>query len=558
MIYTSRKKTSLQEKFGGLCHTDRAGAEDLFDLQNLTSDRFPLIAARPRRWKIYDGDGITALTAVGDVIYFVQNGKLCKSSAVEKTEYNYSLVYMAAVEELADVNGVANAICVMGNRLILSPVMVVYHIDTGELLPMGTSFTGAVNVTDGLLYEEVAVSNRMTLSLPWEELGFRVGDGITYVLTSDDGTDSLSGSSVIRSIDGVHADFSENCFAEHTGGFVGTISRTVPDMDYLLVCQNRLFGCKADTIYASKLGDPFNFNVFDGISTDSWFVESGSGGEFTGCCEYLGYPFFFKTDAIYKLYGSQPDSYRLTKTDAYGVKEGANESLAVVGEMLFYHSPAGICAYTGGYPSVILTPGEMDGYAAPGGFAAGDGRKYYLRLIMRVGNPILLVFDTQTKLWHKEDGTVIPCICSDYPGNGQRNLLGIASDGLYIMGTPAFTLSQSDGSLQQIGHPENPVVSFAEFGSASHGSMGSKVLWGLTIRLEVEKEARLTLSVAYDNGRFQEVFRQRYIQKGTVSIPIRPMRCDSYRLRIAGEGEYRILAIARTYSETAKPNHKLY
>lgn len=557
MIYSSRKKTVLQEKFGGLSHTDIASAADIYDLQNLTSDRFPLLASRPNRFKIYDSAGITALTAVGDVLYFVQGGKLLRSSMVEMTEYNYSINYMAAVEVLTDVGGLVTSIYVMGSQLILMPVMMVYHTETGELRSMGAAYTGAVNVSDGYLYEEPAAANRITLSdTTWEEQGFRVGDGISYSFTS--GSVTVSGSAVIRAINGANADFYENSFADQTGGYGGTITRSVPNMDYLLVCGNRLFGCKGDTVYASKLGDPFNFNVFDGVSTDSWFADCGSGGDFTACCEYLGYPYFFKTDAIYKLYGSQPDGYRLVKTDANGVKAGSNASLAVVGDTLFYHSPAGVCAYTGGYPSVILTPTEMGGYPAPGGWGAGDGRKYYLRLAMRIGYPVLLVFDTERNLWHKEDGTVTPYVYTGYPGNGQRNLYGAATDGIYIIGSPAFTLSQIDGTPQYIGHREADVESFAEFGRATHGVLESKILWGLTVRLEVSSGAKIKISIAYDNGRFNDVFARHYSERGVVSIPIKPERCDSYRLRISGKGEYLILAIARTYSETTKQNRNLY
>ena len=559
MIYSSRKKTELQGKFGGLTHTDLANAQDLYDLQNLTSDRFPLLASRPLRWKIHNGTQITALTAVGDVLYFVQEGKLYRSSAVEEVLNDYSLDYMAAVEELASIDGVVTEIYVMGTRLILSPAMAVYHIETGELRPMGASYTGALMVTDGYLYDEAAVANRITLNeTTWEAEGFCAGDGITYTFTSDDGTAAISGSAVIRSIDGAHADFYENSFADQVGGYGGTIERVVPRMDYLLVCANRLFGCQGDTIYASKLGDPFNFNVFDGISTDSWFATSGTGGEFSGCCEYLGYPLFFKPDGIYKLYGSQPDGYRLSKTDAYGVKEGSHASLAVVGDLLLYHSPAGVCAYTGGYPTVILTPAEMDGYAAPGGWAAGDGRKYYLRLVTKAGNPLIWVFDTEKNLWHKEDGAVTPSVCTGYPGNGQRNLFGIASDGIYIMGSPAFTLSQVDGTAQYIGHREGEVASFAEFGRGMRESLGSKTLWKLQIRIAVSKGARVSVFIAYDNRSFVQLFRQRYTTEGVVTIPVQPMLCDSYRLRIEGEGEYKILSIARTYSENALPMRKLY
>ena len=67
-------------------------------------------------------------------------------------------------------------------------------------------------------------------------------------------------------------------------------------MDFICENENRLWGCKEDTIYSSKLGDPFNWNVFDGLSTDSYAVNVRIDGDFTACCSYLGYPVFFKEE----------------------------------------------------------------------------------------------------------------------------------------------------------------------------------------------------------------------------------------------------------------------
>ena len=44
-----------------------------------------------------------------------------------------------------------------------------------------------------------------------------------------------------------------------------TVKRTVPDLLYVCENENRLWGCDKTTIYASKLGDIFNWNVYDGM-----------------------------------------------------------------------------------------------------------------------------------------------------------------------------------------------------------------------------------------------------------------------------------------------------
>ena len=85
-------------------------------------------------------------------------------------------------------------------------------------------------------------------------------------------------------------------------------------------------GCgaaKGDTVYASKLGDPFNWNVFDGLSTDSYAVDVGSAGDFTACCSYLGYPCMFKEEHIYKVYGDKPSNFQVMGSASWGWKRGA-------------------------------------------------------------------------------------------------------------------------------------------------------------------------------------------------------------------------------------------
>ena len=82
-----------------------------------------------------------------------------------------------------------------------------------------------------------------------------------------------------------------------------TIARTVPDLDYFCENENRLWGVKGKEIFACKLGDPFNWNVFSGLSTDSYSVATGTDGDFTAAVSYLGYPVLLKPDAIHKVYG---------------------------------------------------------------------------------------------------------------------------------------------------------------------------------------------------------------------------------------------------------------
>lgn len=78
-----------------------------------------------------------------------------------------------------------------------------------------------------------------------------------------------------------------------------TLERKAPKLDYVVECNNRLWGCSSEEneIYACKLGDATNWNCFAGLATDSYTVSVGSDGPFTGAAVQLGYVLFLRRTA---------------------------------------------------------------------------------------------------------------------------------------------------------------------------------------------------------------------------------------------------------------------
>ena len=68
-----------------------------------------------------------------------------------------------------------------------------------------------------------------------------------------------------RSISGRTLTFNSDIFSG-TGEEGGTVSlaRNVPDLTCICECDNRIWGAEGTTIYASALGDPKNFYLYDG------------------------------------------------------------------------------------------------------------------------------------------------------------------------------------------------------------------------------------------------------------------------------------------------------
>ena len=297
-------------------------------------------------------------------------------------------------------------------------------------------------------------------------------------------------------------------------------------LDYLCVNENRLWGCRGDTIYASKLGDPFNFQVFEGLATDSWQSETLDAGEFTGCVSYLGYPIFFKEEAVYKVYGDKPANYQWTPSARLGVRAGCHRSLAIAGETLYYLSRVGVCAYTGGIPALI-----SDALGAnvrwQDAAAGSDGVRYYVS--MSDGEAwSLFVYDTRYRTWHRED---------------DAHALGFAFwDGALGMLCADGCLWRLDGSR---GTREGEVSWEAEFAdfdrffeTSDSYSQNKKGLLRLQLRCALSPGSSLEALVMYDSdGLWHSLGTlEGAAAKKSDNLPMILRRCDHFRLKLRGVG----------------------
>lgn len=305
-----------------------------------------------------------------------------------------------------------------------------------------------------------------------------------------------------------------------------TLKRSVPDMDFVISDDNRLWGAKGNTIYGSKLGDPTNFNVFDGLSTDSYSVDIGNAGDITAALTYGGYPTFFKEDGIFRLYGDKPSNYQIMPTMKQGVKAGCAKSLAVAGEVLFYIGINGIMAYTGGVPTKV---DDALGISVVNGVAASDGQKYYISA-SDGENSALYVYDTAKGMWHKEDDLRLTYATYD------KAVLGLTADGELLALTRGVDGTEEDD------------VSWAvEFADMTYGSPFQKGICKVHIRFDLEPDAEAKAEICYDGGEWELIREFRGNGKRSNVLPIIPHRCDHFRLRMRGTGVCDIYSLAVQY-----------
>lgn len=523
MQYADGIGKSVQTAFGGYNHTRQAKDGELWDMRNLTGDYTGLLATRRQRrleQTISEPGGVGSLNG----LYWVSGDGFFYKGERKGTVTKGEKIFAG-----------------MGSRIIIFPDKVVYDTaaDTFERLEASyTSSAGGTTFTNGTLYEEAAEANTITVSAADFNAIFKAGDAVTISGCTTHPENNKT--PIIREIskDGHSLAFYEFTFTldgeadkpqPYTEPGTITLERKVPNMDWICVNENRLWGCKGDDIYASKLGDPKNFNVFDGLASDSWSVPSGSAGAFTGCVSYLGYPCFFKEDKIFKVYGSKPQNYELMGSATMGVKEGCGRSLAIANEVLFYVARNGPTAYSGGIPSFI---GEVFGMEDWSDAVAGsDGLKYYVSMADAEGERHLFCYDSRKGLWMREDET---------------DAMGFAmEDGLHLL-TTGGELWRLDGGGS--GQEEGPVAWFAEFADFTEGSPDAKGYSKIQLRMELDAGAEIEVKIQYDSsGTWESAGRAQAQRKRTLLLPVIPRRADHYRIRLDGEGGCTLYSLARSY-----------
>lgn len=414
-------------------------------------------------------------------------------------------------------------------------------IEIGDVVAFGGSdantgtYTVASNENDTLCFDEDIVDESISGEIKIYKLSsdskdalsvFKAGDGVTL---SCPGSEYDGVSFVISKIGPSSIHTSANIFTTEEFLDSITISRKIPDLDFICEKDNRLYGVNNSekTIYVSALGDPTNMYAYEGVSTDSFAVAVGGEGNFTGCCKYAESVLFFKEDKIYKLVGSYPAEFALYSYDVDGLESGSEKSPAVINEVLYYKGKNGVFAYTGGIPSLISDNfGEKAFSQAVGG---SDGICYYLAAKDEQGVDKLLSFNTRLGLWVLENA-------------GGDEIIGFAktSAGLHY--------ATSDGEVYKLHGSENVAENWmVQFVPLYETIEGKKTYSRLLMRAELPKGSYMIIEVRSDNGVWCEAGKIVGANKGIIPIRLPIARCDKFEIRLRGKGEFVLHDILREY-----------
>lgn len=570
----SRTRSVLYQ-FGGYCHTRTCSDGQFYEMQNLSAREVPLLCPRRQRGKIRQFSSPKGIFG---------RDKLCW---VDGTDFYYNGF------RVGTVSNTEKQFVGMGAYLLIWPDKKYYNIQTGEFGDLGASFTTAgstvgftLSKADGTVYEGYTtgaeapsspengtlwldtsqtpniLKEYSSATQSWVEIAstfvkisfgnlgklFKQYDGVT--ISGCTGiAEGINGSHIIQSCADDWIVVPGILDSSYNQSEPVTVSREIPDMDFLTESENRIWGCssKNHEIYACKLGDPTNWNCFEGISTDSYAATIGSDGDFTGACTHLGYVLFFKEDMIHKVYGTRPANFQITNSPVRGVKKGSERSLVIVNETLYYHSRNGICAYDGSLPVSISAALGSGSYQNARAGTVGDS--YYISMQKPDGGWELFVYDEASGLWHREDDTQVKWFA-----RVGGELYFIAGDNaLYTVNGSTSLYEGDEGSL---GETEDPVQWFCETGDMGGGL--HEYLAGLQFCFQLAAGSSVTVRLQYDGGEWEEIAQVTSSEKRVFTLPVIPKRCVFLRIRLEGTGEMQLYSIAKTTeSATELPISKM-
>ena len=627
--------------FKGYNHNLRIGEGEFYNMKNLTSDYYPVLSPRRRRGIYHMADHPQTLMEKGSLCYvdgedFIANGYRVRMGLSTREEDCPKILtsmgaYVIILPDkkyinIADVTDFGNIEATVSSHTPVSFEMC--RVD-------GSAYEGALvsadepkepdnmdlwidtSSTPHTLKQwskssEVWVSIATTyIKISSAGIGkpFKVYDGVSISGIENEQLSDLNNTMIIwdKGDDYIVVTGILDAVTEQESPI--TITREMPNMDFIIESENRLWGCRygvakngevVNEIYASKLGDFKNWNCFMGISTDSYAVTVGSDGQFTGAIAHLGYPIFFKENCMHKVYGNYPANYQITTTTCRGVQKGSHGSLAIVNEVLYYKSRKSICAYDGSLPQEISYP--LGDTVYDSAVACAHGNKYYISMhnyaaehvawtVPFLSGDMLYVQQAYGSVKDGEtlaiDGWVLPAVDEGVLTVKQvygakksvRTLIMDKSDGqesssweLFVYDTAkglwhkedntrVDNFCSCDGELYFIDHADGFIKTMfgsgstdtrkvewmAETGIIGTDSPDKKYISKLNIRMSLALDARIIVYIQYDSiDKWEQVFRLDGQSLRNFTVPIKPKRCDHLRLRIEGEGDAKIYSISKT------------
>ena len=602
MLASRAKSVQMTSAFYGYNHNKIISNGEMYDMKNLSGEEFPLLTLRKKRGiASYDTQGDqAALTGIHgrDQLVFIRG-----------TDVYYNFVQVSGLTVSADSTMMPKKIVSFGAYVCIWPDKKYFNTadlsDYGSMERLFSAASSGVSLimcrnngrdydmtqitpsptmpadpTDGALWVDESKSpavlkQYMASADEWMEIATTfikiqatgIGSGLKEYDTLEISGLALGGEDPdpiveeqVNTLNGSMIVYAcgENYIvvagilsaAVETGDLAAATVRAdlkIPDMDYVVQSNNRLWGCKygmvngevVNEIYASKLGDMRNWKNFMGLATDSYAASVGTDGPFTGAITQRGYPVFFKEGCIHRVSGMTPDNFAIQTTICRGVQRGSWRSVAVVAENIYYKAREGVMVYDGNMPQPVSDQLGEELYSDARAGVLGD--KYYICMKDKNNTYVQFVYDTTHGTWWKEDSI-------------QALGYGSVEDELYLIDEISNTLVSVRGTT---GTEENDLEWSATFDLYGVNYVrqsnyddprrvrNEKYVSLFKIRVNLANGAWLKLYMQYNSGAWVYQGEKRGNGLRTFVLPVAPKRCDHVRFKIEGRGGVTVYDISR-------------
>lgn len=539
-IYKNAKSNGkvMTSTFRGLNRAEAGDEDEFTDMLNLSSDKYPYLSPRQARETICEQDGIQYFIAP----QLVPNESITAFTGIANGVFYYNGTAVES-EESAEIDPNTKKCLIDFNGYILIFPDKLYYCYTAaeenilKRIEAGYSNVNLTFATSGS-NDDSTLTNKVTKTGGWD--AFAVGDSLTVQCADtysqnntvlidskyDEVSDSTIMSCVVEAIDG--NTMTIKCvsrlgvkLAVKAGSTTGSIRKAMPNITRACVCNNRVFGTDeaGEMIYASKLADFKNWNVFEGLSTDSWYAQVGTEGRFTGIVAYNQSVVAFKDNYIHMIYGDKPSNYQVSKQITKGCIDG--DSIAETEGSLIFLSYDGFYAFTGHTPTLISRKLNRRYDAAAAGT---NGGKYYVSA--KNGDETeFLVYDAQKNVWHKEDDLDVRWFVR-------------YNDGLYA--ATADKIVRFDSGTETVRW-------MAESVRFRDGTMMKRSLNELYFRIRPEAGSKVEIYCRYDDFPWVKYATVEPNAHGHMvyRVPARFASADSYGYKLVGVGNAVVEAVER-------------
>lgn len=307
---------------------------------------------------------------------------------------------------------------------------------------------------------------------------------------------------------------------------------SVPDMDYVCVHNNRIWGVKGNYIYASANGWAMGeMNAADipgwtpcydaqGYPNDlgaCWF-EVASDGKFTGVSSWDDKIVALKEHCHHEITGTNPSNFALSTVSKCGTV--GHFTIQEVDGKLIFVSDRGVQSYGGSFENNIGRNLNEDCGTAKIYSCGSDGIRYYLSGEFD-GLDKLYVYDTFIGAWTEEDALRVVQFA-----RGEGYLLALCDNG------QIYRLRCADSTESVLWS-----FSFSDYADSVYNE--SKVS-KLILKVKGEEGANLKVEMAVDQKDFEILKEYTFDGKFMQTIKCDMRRGCEHLFRVSGSGEVEV------------------